>query len=82
MLDLVEHFPDDSYDTGAPKSIPTLMQARGSQCFTPSGEDMEKYVRNLAAKFMEVATGDTFLLKDLLADFHVVQGKQHILLLK
>jgi hypothetical protein len=43
---------------------------------------MEKHVRNLAAKFMEIATGDTFLLKDLLAEFHVVRGKQHTLLLK
>ena len=41
---------------------------------------MEKNVRNLAAEFMEVARGDIFLLKHLLADLHVVRGKQHTLL--
>ena len=80
MLDPVEHFPADSYDAGAPVSTPTSMRVRGSQCPTPSGEDMEKHVRNLAAEFMEVATGDTFLLKHLLADFNVVRGKQQTLL--
>ena len=80
MLDPVEHFPNNSYDTGAPMSTPTSMRVRGSQCLTPSGEDMEKHVRNLATELMEVATGDTFLLKHLLADFHVVRGKQQSLL--
>jgi len=41
---------------------------------------MEKHVRNLAAEFMQVATSDTFLLKHLLADFHVMRGKQQTLL--
>ena len=41
---------------------------------------MEKHVRNLAAEFMEVATDDTFLLKHLLADFHIARGKQQTLL--
>ena len=39
-----------------------------------------KHVRNLASEFVEAATGDTFLLKHLLADFHVVRGKQQTLL--
>ena len=80
MLDPVEHFPVDSDDTGAPVSTPTSMRVRGSQSLAPSGGDIEKHVRNLAAEFMEVATGDTFLLKHLLADFHVVRGKQQTLL--
>jgi hypothetical protein len=41
---------------------------------------MENHVRNLAAEFVDVATGDAFLLKHLLADFHVVRGKQQTLL--
>jgi hypothetical protein len=41
---------------------------------------MEKHIRNLAAEFLEVASGDTLLLKHLLADFHVVRGKQQTLL--
>jgi hypothetical protein len=80
MLDPYEQYPDESLHTEAPRSTPTLLRTRGSQSLTPSGEDMEKHVRNLAAEFMEVATGDTFLLKHLLADFHVVRGKQQTLL--
>ena len=80
ILDPYEQYPHESLDTGAPRSTPTLLRTRGSQSLTPSGEDMEKHVRNLAAEFMEVATGDTFLLKHLLADFHVVRGKQQTLL--
>ena len=80
MLDPVEHFPNDSCDTGAGNLAPTVMRARGSQCVTPSGEDMEKHVRNLADEVTKTAKGDTFLLKHLLADFHVVRGKQQTLL--
>ena len=80
MLDPVEHFPDDTLDSAPPSSTPTVITARKSQPVTPSGEDMEKQVRNLAAEFVEAATGDTFLLKHLLADFHVVRGKQQTLL--
>jgi hypothetical protein len=80
MLDPYEQYPDDPVDTAAPTSTPAPLRARGSQSLTPSGEDMEKHVRNLAAEFMEVATGDTFLLKHLLADFHIVRGKQQTLL--
>jgi hypothetical protein len=80
MLEPVEHFPDSSDDAGPSMFTPTSMRVRGSQCPTPTGDDMEKHVRNLAAEFMEVATGDTFLLKHLLADFHVVRGKQQTLL--
>jgi hypothetical protein len=80
MLDPLEHYPNDAYDSGAPSSTPTLIRTRASQCPTPSGEDMEKHVRNLAGEFVEAATGDTFLLKHLLADFHVVRGKQQTLL--
>ena len=71
MLDPVEHFPVESNEAGAPLSTPTTMRSR---------EDMEKRVRNLVAEFMEVATGHNFLLKHLLADFHVVRGKQQTLL--
>ena len=46
----------------------------------PSHEDIESHVRNLAAQFLDAATGDTFLLKHLLADLHVVRGKQQTLL--
>jgi hypothetical protein len=41
---------------------------------------MENLVRNLATEFMDKATGDTFLLRHLLADFHVVRGKQQTLI--
>ena len=80
MLDLVVHYPYDCYDIGPPGPTPTGMRASGSQCLTPSREDMEKHVRFLATKFMDTATGNTFLLKHLLADLHVVRRKQHTLL--
>ena len=72
MLDPVEHFPNDSAIDEAPSSIPTVPRPRGSQCVTPSEQEMEKHVRNLAAEVVQAATGDTFLLKHLIADFHVV----------
>ena len=80
MLDPVLHFPDDCYDTGSavPTSIP--ISAISSQRVTPSDEDIEKRVRNLTTDVMDAATGDTFLLKHLLADLHVVKGKQQTLL--
>ena len=80
MLDPPEAFPNDDNDSQAPRPTPASRQVRGSQSLTPSWEDMEKHVRNLAADVMKVATGDTFLLKHLLADFHIVRGKQQTLL--
>jgi hypothetical protein len=80
MLDPIVHFPDDCYDTGPNLITPTPNAAQGSQRVTPSEEDMEKKMRNLATEFMNAATGDTFLLRHLLADFHVVRGKQQTLL--
>ena len=78
MLDPIAHFPDNCYDNVP--TLPTPTPGQGSQRVTPSEEDMEKKVRNLATEFMDTATGDPFLLRHLLADFHVVQGKQQTLL--
>jgi hypothetical protein len=47
---------------------------------TASVTDMETNVRNLATQLMVAASGDTFLLEHLLADFHIVRGKQQTLL--
>jgi hypothetical protein len=47
---------------------------------TTSVMDMETIVRNLATQLMAAASGDTFLLEHLLADFHIVRGKQQTLL--
>jgi hypothetical protein len=80
MLDPIEHFPDDCYDTGLTLPTPTPTTGQGSQRPPPSEEDMENLVRNLATEFMDKATGDTFLLRHLLADFHVVRGKQQTLI--
>ena len=80
MLDPVQHFPDDCNNVGTPMPTPTQKCASGSQRTTPSGEDMEKKLRSLAAEVMDAATGDTFLLRHLLADLHVVRGKQQTLL--
>jgi hypothetical protein len=80
MLDPIVHFPDDCYDTGPTLPTPTPKACQGSQRVTPSEEDMEKRVRNLATEFMDAATGDTCLLRHLLADFHVVRGKQQTLI--
>ena len=41
---------------------------------------MEKQARNLAKGVMDAATGDTFLLEHLVADLHIVRGKQETLL--
>jgi hypothetical protein len=80
MLDPVVHFPQDCNDTGPLCPTPTLSRPRGSQTSTQSGEDMEKQARNLTEEFMDVATGDRFLLQHLVADLQVVRGKQQTLL--
>jgi hypothetical protein len=80
MLDPVVHFPDACYDTGSAVPTSTPILASGSQRVQPSHEDIENHVRNLTSEFMDAATGDTFLLKHLLADLHVVRGKQQTLL--
>ena len=80
MLDPVVHFPGDFGDTGPLCPTPTQWRGSGNQCVTQSGEDMEKQARNLAEEFMDAATGDTFLLKHLVTDLHVVRGKQQTLL--
>jgi hypothetical protein len=41
---------------------------------------MEKQACNLAEEFMDVATGDRFLLKHLVVGLHVVRGKKQTLL--
>ena len=80
MLDPVLHFPEDCTDTGALCPTPARVQPSGSQYLTQSGVDMEKRVRNLTEECMVAATGDRFLLKHLLADLHIVRGKQQTLL--
>ena len=76
MLDPVVHFPHDCGDTGPLCSATPLSRPRGSQLVTQSGEDMEKQARNLTEEFMDVATGDRFLLQHLVADLQIVRGKQ------
>ena len=80
MLDLVVHFPGECEDTGPSSTSATGLQVTVGERMTPCGEDMETTVRNLATEFMDAARGDTFLLKHLLADFHIVRGKQQTLL--
>ena len=80
MLDPIVHFPNESYDDGTPQPTPTPRCASGSQRVPPSQDDMEKHVCSLAAEFVEKATGDSFLLRHLVADLHVVRGKQQTLL--
>ena len=80
MLDPVLHFPEDGTDTGALCPTPSRVHPSGSQYLTQTRDDMEKRVRNLTKEFMNAATGDSFLLKHLLADLHIVRGKQQTLL--
>ena len=80
MLDPVVHFPGEESDTGPLCPTPTPRRASGSQRVTQSREDMEKQARNLTEEFMDAATGDKFLLQHLVADLHVVRGKQQTLL--
>ena len=80
MLDPVVHFPEDCVDTAPLCPTPVRRHPGGSQCPTQSGKDMEMRVRNLTNEFMDAATGDSFLLKHLLADLHIVRGKQQTLL--
>ena len=79
MLDPIVHFPEDCQDTVLTVPAPIPRPTQGSQGVTPSEEDMEKRVRILATETMNAATGDTFLLRHLLADFHAVRGKQQTL---
>ena len=80
MLDPVVHFPDNDANTGIVCPTPTAGRPSGSQRAIESGEDMEKQARNLAEEFVDAAIGDRFLLKHLVADLHVVRGKQQTLL--
>jgi len=80
MLEPIVHFPDECCDIGPAAPTPTPISAIGSQRMTPSEDNIEEQVHKLAAEFMDMAKGDTFLLKHLLADFHVVWGKQQTLL--
>jgi hypothetical protein len=59
---------------------PSDVPPSGGQYITQSGHDLEKRVRNLTKEFMDAASGDSFLLKHLLADLHIVRGKQQTLL--
>jgi len=77
MLDPIVHFPDDCYDAGPLAPTPTANHASGSQRAAPSEEE---HVRSLVAELMDAATGNQFMLKHLLADLHVVRGKQQTLL--
>ena len=80
MLDPAVHFPDDCAVTTPLCPTPTPLRPGGSQSVTQSAQDLEKQARNLAEEFMNVATGDRFLLEHLTADLHVVRGKQQTLL--
>ena len=80
MLDPVEHFPEDCDDTGPSSSAALALAGATGSRNTASVTAMETSVRNLATELMASATGDTFLLEHLLADFHIVRGKQQTLL--
>ena len=80
MLDLVVHFLEDCEDMGPSCTAATGQYGSNAKRISPCGEDIETSVRNLATKFMDAARGDTFLLKHLLADLHIVRGKQQTLL--
>ena len=80
MLDPVVHFPGDCEDIEPSCTATTGLHVTAGDCLTPCGEDMETRVRKLATEFMDVAKGDHFLLKHLLADLHIVRGKQQTLL--
>ena len=79
MLDHVVHFPDDCDDTGPSCTAAKGLHGVGAR-ITPHVTGLETTVRNLAAELMAAAKGDTFLLEHLLADLHIVQGKQHTLM--
>ena len=76
MLDPVLHFPEDCADTGALCPTPSRMHPRGSQYLM----QFAQRVCNLTDEFMDATTGDVFWLKHLLADLHIVRGKQQTLL--
>ena len=80
MLDHVVHFPADDADTAPSHPTPANRHPSGSQCLTLSEGDMEIRVRNITTGIMDAATGDSFLLKHLLADMHIVRGNQETLL--
>ena len=80
MLDPVLHYPKDCTDSVPLCPTPSTWRPSGSQCLTQCREDMEKQARKLAEEFMDAATGDSFLLKHLVADLHVARGKQQTLL--
>lgn len=68
MLDHVVHFPENCHVTRTLCPTLAILQGTTNQTLTPTGEDMEKRARNLAAKFVDTATSDMFLLKHLLAN--------------
>ena len=78
MLDPVVHFPDDGDDTAPSATAAHAPGVVGTRVATVS--DMETSVRNLASELMAAAKGDIFLLEHLLADLHIVRGKQHTLM--
>ena len=80
MLDPVVHFPEDCHDTRTSCSAAMGLAGATGARNTTSVMDMETIVRNLATQLMAAASGDTFLLEHLLADFHIVRGKQQTLL--
>ena len=80
MLEPVVHFPGNDVDIVPSHPTPSLQHPSGSQCQTQPAEDMEKRVRNITTETLNAATGDRFLLKHLLADLHIVRGKQQTLL--
>lgn len=80
MLDPVVHFPQDCDDTGPSSTAATGLHGATGARITANVTDMETTVRNLATELMAAARGDNFLLEHLLADFHIVRGKQQTLL--
>lgn len=80
MLDPLVHFPGDCDDIEPSCTNTTGLHVTSGECVTPCAEDMEATVRKLAIEVVDVAKGDNFLLKHLLADLHIVRGKQQTLL--
>jgi hypothetical protein len=80
MLDPVVHFPQDCEDTEPCSTPATGHHGINAECIAPGVHDLETSARNLATEFMDAAGGNTFLLKHLLADFHIFRGKQQTLL--
>jgi hypothetical protein len=80
MLDPVLHFPSDCTESGPLFPTASQVHPSSSQYLTQSAQDVGKRVCNLTDELMDAANGDTFLQKHLLADLHIVRGKQQTLL--